>query len=254
MCCCRYLKNYFYTTGSCGNKRSAQYAQKTSMIEFLTNLLFANLKLIILFLPNDKCLQINFPYLACMKELLEYILQFGNLNQQQIALLSSKATELNLRKNDYFSEAEKISRQVGFILNGIVRVCYYNNKGEEITKYFIEENNLVVDLNSFDNNIPSSSYVEAITDCRLIIFSKKDWQDLSDTNVGWDSIVHKIISKALLQKVARISPLLSEDATTRYLKFLEIYPNVANRIPLAYIASYLGVTQSSLSRIRKNIR
>ncbi|RYE22217.1 MAG: Crp/Fnr family transcriptional regulator [Sphingobacteriaceae bacterium] len=189
-----------------------------------------------------------------MKELIKYILQFGSLNQQQIALILSKATELNLPKGAYFSEAGKIAQQFGFILDGIIRVCYYNNKGEEITKYFIEENNLVVDLNSFDNDIPSSSYVEALTDCRLIVFSKKDWKELSNTIVGWDIIVSKIISKALLQKVERISPLLSEDGKARYLRFLEIYPTVANRIPLSYVASYLGITQSSLSRIRKNIR
>jgi CRP-like cAMP-binding protein len=188
-----------------------------------------------------------------MKELIQYILQFGNLNTQQINLISTKAIELNLDKGAYFSEAGKIAGQVGFILDGIIRVCYYNNKGEEITKYFIEENNLVVDLNSFDNDIPSSSYVEAITDCRLIVFSKKDWKELSNTIIGWDAIVQKIISKALLQKVERISPLLSEDAKARYLRFLEIYPRVANRIPLSYVASYLGITQSSLSRIRKNI-
>jgi CRP-like cAMP-binding protein len=189
-----------------------------------------------------------------MEELITYILQFGNLNKQQVDLISGKATEITLRKNEYFSEAGMISRQVGFVLGGIMRVCYYNNKGEEITKYFIEENNLVVDLDSFDNEIPSSSYVEAITDCRLLVFSKKDWNELLNTIVGWDAIVRKIISKALLQKVERISPLLAQDATTRYLKFMEIYPNVVNRIPLSYIASYLGITQSSLSRIRKNIR
>ncbi|MFP5042490.1 Crp/Fnr family transcriptional regulator [Parasediminibacterium sp. JCM 36343] len=188
-----------------------------------------------------------------MKEWIEYVLQFGNLNQQQIDLISKKATELELRKDAYFSEAGKISRQFGFIIDGIARVCYYNNKGEEITKYLIEENNMVVDLTSFDNEIPSSSYVQAITNCRLVVFSKKDWQELINTIVGWDTIVHKIISKALLQKVERISPLLSQDATSRYLKFMEIYPTVVNRIPLSYIASYLGITQSSLSRIRKKI-
>jgi CRP-like cAMP-binding protein len=189
-----------------------------------------------------------------MKELLEYILQFGNLNQQQIDLISNKSTVLELRKDEYFSEAGKTARQFGFVLGGIVRVCYYNNKGEEITKYFIEENNIVVDLESFENEIPSDACVQAITDCKIIVFSKKDWQELLDTIVGWDAIVHKIISKALRQKVERRSPLVSEDATTRYLMFLEIYPNVVNRIPLSFIASYLGITQSSLSRIRKNIR
>ena len=189
-----------------------------------------------------------------MKELLDYFLQFGNLNQQQIDLISKKATELNLQKDEYFSEAGKISRRVGFILEGITRLCYFNNKGEEITTYFIEENNLLVDFESFNNEISSSVYVQAITDCKLLVFSKKDWQEILDTIVGWDTIVHKIISKSLMRKVVRRSALVSEDATERYLKFLEIYPNVVNRVPLSYIASYLGITQSSLSRIRKNIR
>ena len=189
-----------------------------------------------------------------MKDFIEYILQFGNLNQQQLDLISKKATELTLRKDEYFSEAGKIAQQVGFVLDGVIRVCYYNNKGEEITKYFIDENNLVVDLESFDNEICSNAYVQAITDCKLLVFSKQDWRELLDTIVGWDAIVHKIISKALRQKVERRSPLVSEDATTRYLMFLKIYPNLINRIPLSYVASYLGITQSSLSRIRKNIR
>ena len=188
-----------------------------------------------------------------MKEFIKYILQFGNLNQQQIDLISNKVIELNLQKDEYFSEAGKVSQQVGFILEGITRVCYYNNKGEEITKYFIEENNLVVDLESFDNNIPSTAYVHALTKCKIIVFSKKDWQELLNTIVGWDIIVNKIISKALLQKVERISPLVAQDASTRYSKFLAVYPNVVNRVPLSYIASYLGITQSSLSRIRKSI-
>lgn len=189
-----------------------------------------------------------------MKELVNYILQFGNLNQQQIDLILSKAQEREIRKEDYFSEAGKVAVEVGFILEGVLRVCYYNNKGEEITKYFIDENNLVVDLDSFDNNICSSAYVQAVTDCKMIVFSKKDWQELLDTIIGWDTIVHKIISKALIQKVARRSPLVSEDATTRYLSFMEMFPNIINRVPLSYLASYLGITQSSLSRIRKNIR
>jgi len=189
-----------------------------------------------------------------MNEFIAYVLKFGHLNQQQIEFISGKATELHLRKDAYYSEAGKIARQFGFLVEGIIRVCYYNNKGEEFTKYFIEENNIVVDLNSFDNNIPSSSYVQAITDCSVIVFSKQDWQELLHTIVGWDNIVHKIISKALLQKVERISPLVAVDATTRYLMFMEKYPSLANRIPLSYIASYLGITQSSLSRIRKSIR
>lgn len=189
-----------------------------------------------------------------MKDFINYVLQFGNLNPQQIELLLKKATELELRKDDYYLEAGKISSRFGFITEGVARVSYYNNKSEEITKYFIEENNIVVDLESFDNQIPSIAYVQAITDCKIVVFSKKDWQELLNTIIGWDAIVHKIISRALLQKVERISSIVAQDATTSYLTFLEKYPTLANRIPLSYLASYLGITQSSLSRIRKNIR
>lgn len=188
-----------------------------------------------------------------MKQFIDYILQFGSLNDHQIELILKKAVIKELPKDAYFSEAGKIAQEFGFVLEGIVRVCYYNNKGEEITKYFIDENNLVVDLESFENQIPSIAYVPAVTDCKILVFSRKAWQELSDTILGWDAIVHKLISKALRQKVERRSPLITEDATTRYLMFLEIYPNIVNRVPLSYVASYLGITQSSLSRIRKNI-
>ena len=72
-----------------------------------------------------------------MEELIEYILQFGNLNKQQIELVISKGQILQLKKEDYFSEAGKIPKQVGFIIEGVIRGCYYNNKGEEITRCFI---------------------------------------------------------------------------------------------------------------------
>lgn len=79
-------------------------------------------------------------------------------------------------------------------------------------------------------------------------------KELSMTIIKWDNIIAKITAKALADKVNKISPMMAEDATERYLSFLEKFPNLANRIPLSYLASYLGITQSSLSRIRKNIR
>lgn len=205
-------------------------------------------------MPIDKSRINNFNYIERMEELIKYILQFGDINQQQINLISKKVTELQLRKGDYFSEAGKIPRQVGFILEGVFRVCYYNNKGEEITKYFIDENHLIVDYQHFEAKIIASDYVQAVTDCKLLVFSKEDWEDLSKTILVWDAIVNKIVRKALTEKLERRSPLVEQDATTRYLSFLDKFPNLANRIPLSYLASYLGITQSSLSRIRKNIR
>ena len=185
-----------------------------------------------------------------MEKLIEYILQFGNLNQQQIELISKNATETNLHKDNYFVEAGKTFNQVAFILEGVLRICYYNNKGEEITKYFIEENHFVA--NPYPNET-FTEYIQAATDCNLIVFSYQQWNNLSNTILEWDKIMNKIFHNALMKKMDRRSSLVSEDATTRYLKFLEKFPTLINRVPLSYVASYLGITQSSLSWIRKNI-
>lgn len=189
-----------------------------------------------------------------MERFIDYVLQFGNLNKQQIDLITSKATELELRKDEFYWEAGKTVKQIGFLIDGVLRVYYYNNKGEEITRYFIDENHLILSGNTIDEVFTPSEYLATITDCKMVVFSKKDWKEISETIIGWDVILQKIIAKYHGEKIARRSELVSQDATTRYLDFIEKFPTLVNRVPLSYIASYLGITQSSLSRIRKNIR
>lgn len=188
-----------------------------------------------------------------MEELIEYILTFGSLNKEEIELVAGKAQALQIKKDGYFSEAGKIPKQVGFIVSGVVRGYYCNNREEEITRCFISENSLVCDYVNFEAGTTSAEYLQAATDCDLIVFAKKDWEELSGIIVGWDNIKNKMVQLCMYQK-SRKGPVISQDATTRYLAFLENYPAIINRIPLSYVASYLGVTQQSLSRIRKNIR
>ncbi|REA64260.1 Crp/Fnr family transcriptional regulator [Dyadobacter luteus] len=189
-----------------------------------------------------------------MEEFINYILQFGNLNKQQTDFIMSKAKTLELHKDEYFSEAGKIPRYVGFILEGVLRFCYYNNRGEEITHSFVDENNFVSDQQKFEAQMVASEYVQAVTNCKLLVFSKKDWDEIGNTILGWDAIAGLIMKNCLLKTIERRSPLVSEDATTRYSLFNEHFPGLVNRIPLSYVASYMGITQQSLSRIRKNIR
>lgn len=189
-----------------------------------------------------------------METLINYLLQFGNLNKQQNDLIKSKVTIKEIGKGEYFQEAGKVPREIIFLIGGIMRVCYYNNKGDEVTKYFFDENSFVVDINSYNQGIPATEYIQAVTDCKYLVFSKATMKELSMTIIEWDNIIAKITAKALAEKVNKISPMMNEDAKERYLSFIEKFPNIANRIPLSYLASYLGITQSSLSRIRKNIR
>ena len=189
-----------------------------------------------------------------MKALIDLILQFGYLNTQQTDLILSKAKPLELKKDDYFSEAGKVPKYLGFVVEGVFRVCYYNNKGDEITNYFIDEGNFVSDSPKFDSQIEASEYIQAVIDCKLLVFTKKDWDEISNTIVGFELIQANVVKKCLMVAMDRRSPLISEDASTRYLSFMENFPSLINRIPLSHIASYLGITQQSLSRIRKNIR
>lgn len=188
-----------------------------------------------------------------MEEMINYILRFGQLNLQQIELVKSKAEVIHVKKGDFFSQANKIAKQVGFLTNGVIRVCYYGNKGEEYTRCFVLENRFVVDSVSFYNGTPSSEYVEAVTDCTLLVFNNADFKELSTVISNWNDIFTRILTDALMKKVQDSNTMLNQDATTRYLKFLELFPGLANRVPLSMLASYLGITQSSLSRIRKNI-
>ena len=84
-----------------------------------------------------------------MENLINYLLQFGQLNPQQIELIKKSVKLVGLGTGEYFSEAGKTANQVAFVEEGILRVCYYNKEGDEITRYFIDEHNFAVDLNSF---------------------------------------------------------------------------------------------------------
>ncbi len=188
-----------------------------------------------------------------MEKLFAYLLQFGHVNAQQFELIRARAKHKKIAKGAYFAEAGKVSAQIGYITDGIFRVCYYDKAGDSFTRYFVYENRFVVDVNSFRDEIPSAEYIEAITDCQLLVFSKQDFTQLSALIPGWDDLFVKITSYVLENKLKVTSNMLVQDAQKRYLNFLDHYPGLANRVPLHMLASYLGITPSSLSRIRKSI-
>ena len=185
--------------------------------------------------------------------LINYLLQFETLNKQQIDLINSSISEKTYHTGDYFLKAGQTSKEIGFITNGIFRVCYYDNGGNEITRYFVDELNFIADLNGYHTGLQTTEYIQAVTDCQVLILTKQAMENLSRTIIVWDSITSKITVKALAEKVSRVSLMMPQDAGTRYAYFLEKFPNLANRIPLQYIASYIGVTKSSLSRLRRDI-
>jgi CRP-like cAMP-binding protein len=190
-----------------------------------------------------------------MNVFLAYALQFGRLDQQQQDLIAQKSTRVTLRKGDYFVDTGTIAQRVGFVEAGVLRVYSSTEAGEESTRYFIEEGHPILDVREPGADHPASPcLVQAVTDCRLVVFTAQQWQTFFRLIPGWDTIVHKIVAQAMREKMERVLPMVGQDAATRYTFFLTKYPQLANRVPLAYLASYLGMTPSSLSRVRKYIR
>ena len=188
-----------------------------------------------------------------MEAFVSCLLQNGRFDQEQLASIKNRLVRQTIPKGGYFSEAGKVARQVGFNTRGVFRVCTYNKEGEEFTRAFIDENRFIVDYNSFINEIPCGAYVQALTDCELHVIERADFIELSAAVPDWQPTISRIMFSTMMRKVSDAGLMLSCDARQRYVNFLERYPGIVNRIPLSALASYLGITQSSLSRIRKNL-
>lgn len=125
---------------------------------------------------------------------------------QQLALISSQAVAKTYRPGDYFSAAGRVAQEIGFIVGGIFRVCYFDRDGTETTKYFLEENHFVVDLQSYQYQLPSAEYVQAVTEAHMLVFKARAWQELAHTIVDWPKMEANLITRALLTKLNRRSP------------------------------------------------
>lgn len=183
----------------------------------------------------------------------DFLLQFHHFSSQQLQLIRSQAVARTYQPGDYFSEAGRVAQEIGFVVAGVFRVCYFDRDGTENTKYFVEENHFVVDLQSYQFQQPCTEYVQAVTEVQVLVFKARAWQELSLTILEWPQVEQKLFTRALLEKMNRRSALVIPNGATRYAQFLTTFPGLANRIPLAYLASYIGVTPQSLSRIRRRL-
>jgi CRP-like cAMP-binding protein len=191
--------------------------------------------------------------MTMQNNLIQYLNKFGDLSQNDISLISKHSVVKDFKMGDVFIDTGKIANQVGFILSGVFRYFFYDRDGNEITALFIAENQFVTNVNSFNEYVPSSGTIIAETDCSVIIISRETWELFSENIPNWNTILQVITNKELLAKTNFQRKLISQDAKTSYLDFLEKYPSIIQRVPLIHIASFLGITKFSLSRIRKQI-
>ena len=156
-----------------------------------------------------------------------------------------------LDKNDYFSKEGQTTRDLGFIFNGILRIYYLNDKGEEWNKHFLQENDFVA--SSISPEKKSITNIQALTETTILCIPYSELMKLSTKYNEINSFIQKLTFSYLEQKQDREISLLSEEAMNNYLTFKKSYPNLENKIQHYHIASYLGITPTQLSRLRKKI-
>jgi len=151
--------------------------------------------------------------------------------------------EINIVKEGQFADKTYLT------VSGSLRAFYLKN-GKDITDWFAFENEFITSINSFFLNIPSPHYIETLEPSTLLEISREDITLLSDKYIEFDRLGKLIITKTMLQLQQRIVSIQFETAQQKYDNLLKIRPEITQRVPLTHIASYLGITLETLSRIR----
>ncbi len=156
-----------------------------------------------------------------------------------------------LRRKEHFLNQGEICRQLGFIVNGYVRL-YFLKDGDEVTKDFNFENSFCGSYASFSLQRPSRFNIVAMEKVKLYAIGRDDLYRLFDKYPSLQKLGRLSMEYMFIRKEMREASFLLDSADQRYNDLLLQYPGIQQRVPLKYLASYLGITAETLSRIRAN--
>lgn len=173
---------------------------------------------------------------------------------------SNKADELiavseygTLKANDFFINAGEIPKKLAFVITGLFRYLYISDKGHEFTKGLFAENSFICSYSAMISHSPSYFSIQALENAEILKISFSEWEKLLKKDPFWLKFLLQFVEKGFVTKEKRERELLLLDSKTRYLNFLEEYPDMDKRVKQTIIASYLGIQPESLSRIKKSI-
>src|SRR5690606_8269326 len=146
----------------------------------------------------------------------------------------------HIPKTTYFVACGKVTASIAFVESGVFRSLYYNNKGDDFTRYFIYAGRFIGDLHSFMDRTPTNDCIESVTDARLWTLNIHNSLMLEKEIKLWPLLMAKLYVFVIESKLKTAYTMMNLDASERYLLFLKLYPGLANRVPLAMLASYLG--------------
>lgn len=172
------------------------------------------------------------------------------LTEEQLALIQSFATIKKLRKRQYLLQESDVWRHYAFVCKGCLRVYRVDDKGVEHIMKFCIENWWAGDRQSLLAGTPSNYNIDALEDSVLLLFTKENFTTLRQQIPAFDDLVENLINRSYIASQDRIHADISYTSEEKYRNFIEKYPDIFSRVPLHMIASYLGLSPETLSRIR----
>lgn len=188
-----------------------------------------------------------------MQQLRTYLTTYHDFSADDWQCIETAFVPKLYQKGNFLLQAGQTDCYIWFIERGVVRVYEESEDGTEQTFYFMSSGQFMADIESFSQQLPTVGNIQAVTNCQTRMISYDGFNQLARQIPVWNSTIQHITEKALLEKVHKRSRLLYEDAKTRYRRLLIEQPDVAQQVPLGMIASYLGITLPSLSRLRKQL-
>jgi len=175
------------------------------------------------------------------------------LTNEEFARISKFFIPKKLRKRQFLLNEGEVCRNIGFVNLGCLRQYRIDNKGVEHIIQFAIADWWVSDLHSFLSGEPATDNIDALDDSEVLLLEKSARDELLNDCPKMEKFFRILIEANHVATNQRISDSLSTTAEERYLKFINTYPKLFEQIPQNQIASYLGITPQSLSRIRKEL-
>lgn len=175
---------------------------------------------------------------------------FGALSPEELDVIFSYFQEEKLHKDDLFTKSGQVCNRLSIIKSGILRV-YALSDGKEITQWISTGTFLMTEVMGFFFDQPNRWTIEAFTETELLTITKSDYRKLCKEFPQWNEIEKKFIIKCFAMMEERVFSHLSMTAEERYIAYFEKNRVLFNQVPLQYIASVLGMTPETFSRIRK---
>lgn len=188
------------------------------------------------------------------ERILQNLSRFIRLSPEEISIFTSAIKVRQLRKRQYLLQPGDVMRYECFVTEGCLRQYYIDDKGVEHTLMFAFEDWWAGDMYSFLSGQPSKYTVEALEDSTLLLIERQRLEELYDEIPQLNRFYRILLQNAYIAMSDRISQTLTMTAEERYYAFLQRYPHFEQRLSLKHIASYLGITPESLSRIRNQRR